>query len=106
MKFEAKNLSPVAFHALICVEVGVSIKCFDWSKMAVEVFPVARIDEYAKPCEPAIHEFRSVTFKHKKSKVTNQYEKTKTLKDYKGGNEINSSQLAKMKKSIPDMSLP
>ena len=55
MKFEAKNLSPVAFHALICVEVSVSIKCFDWSKMAAEVFPVARIDEYAKPCEPAIH---------------------------------------------------
>ena len=55
MKFEAKNLSPVAFHALICVEVSVSIKCFDWSKMAAEVFPVARIDKYAKPCEPAIH---------------------------------------------------
>ena len=49
MKFEAENLSPVAFHALICVEVSVSIKCFDWSKMAAEVFPVARIDEYAKP---------------------------------------------------------
>ena len=60
MKFEAKNLSPVAFHALICVEVSVSIKCFDWSKMAAEVFPVARIDEYAKPCEPAIHVLRSV----------------------------------------------
>ena len=62
MKFEAKNLSPVAFHALICVEVGVSIKCFDWSKMAAEVhvFPVARIDECAKPYEPAIHVFRSV----------------------------------------------
>ena len=48
MKFEAKNLSLVAFHpgfhALICVEVSVSIKCFDWSKMAAEVFPVARID--------------------------------------------------------------
>ena len=61
MKFEAKKLSPVAFHALICVEVSVSIKCFDWSKMAAEVFPVARIDEYAKPCEPAIHVLRSVT---------------------------------------------
>ena len=60
MKFEAKNLSPVAFHALICVEVSVSIKCFDWSKMAAEVFPVACIDEYAKPCEPAIHVLRSV----------------------------------------------
>ena len=60
MKFEAKNLSPVAFHALICVEVSVSIKCFDWSKMAAEVFPVARIDEYGKPCEPAIHVLRSV----------------------------------------------
>ena len=60
MKFEVKNLSPVAFHALICVEVSVSIKCFDWSKMAAEVFPVARIDEYAKPCEPAIHVLRSV----------------------------------------------
>ena len=62
MKFEAKKktLSPVAFHALICVEVSVSIKCFDWSKKAAEVFPVARIDEYAKPCEPAIHVLRSV----------------------------------------------
>ena len=60
MKFEAKNLSPVAFHALICVEVSVSIQCFDWSKMAAELFPVARIDEYAKPCEPAIHVLRSV----------------------------------------------
>ena len=60
MKFEVKNLSPVAFHALICVEVSVSIKCFDWSKMAAEVFPVARIDEYAKPCEPAIHVLSSV----------------------------------------------
>ena len=68
MKFEAKNLSPVAFHALICVEVSVSIKCFDWSKMAAEVFPVARIDEYAKPCEPAIHVLRSVTMpSHKKN---------------------------------------
>ena len=28
--------------------------------MAAEVFPVARIDEYAKPCEPAIHVLRSV----------------------------------------------
>ena len=53
MKFEAKNLSPVAFHALTCVEVSVPIKCFDWSKMAADVFPVARIDEYAKPSEPA-----------------------------------------------------
>ena len=60
MKFEAKNLSPAAFHALTCVEVSVSIKCFDWSKMATEVLPVARIDEYAKPCEPAIHVLRSV----------------------------------------------
>ena len=48
MKFEAKTLSPVAFYALTCVEVSVSIKCFDWSKMAAEVLPVARIDEYAK----------------------------------------------------------
>ena len=60
MKFEAKNLSPVAFHALTCAEVSVSIQCFDWSKMAAEVFPVARIDEYAKPCEPAFHVSRSV----------------------------------------------
>ena len=60
MKFEAKNLSPVAFHALTCAEVSVSIQCFDWSKMAAEGFPVARIDEYAKPCEPAIHLLRSV----------------------------------------------
>ena len=44
MKFEGKNLSPVAFHALTCVEDIVSIKCFDWIKMAAEVFPVARID--------------------------------------------------------------
>ena len=28
--------------------------------MATEGFPVARIDEYAKPCEPAIHVLRSV----------------------------------------------
>ena len=67
MKFEAKNLSPVAFHALICVEVSVSIKCFDWSKMAAEVFPVASIDEYAKPCEPAIHVLRSVKCRGKAS---------------------------------------
>ena len=33
MKFEAKNLSPVVFHALTCVDVSVSIQCFDWSKM-------------------------------------------------------------------------
>ena len=52
MKFEAKNLSPVAFHALTCSEVSVSIKCFDWSKKAAEVFPVARIDVYAKLCDP------------------------------------------------------
>ena len=60
MKFEAKNLSPVAFHALTCAEVSVSIQCFDWSKMAAEEFPVARIGKYAKPCEPAIHVLRSV----------------------------------------------
>ena len=66
MKFEAKNLSPVAFHALTwgCAEVSVSIQCFDWSKMAAEGFPVARIDEYAKPCEPAIHVLRSVVMMH------------------------------------------
>ena len=28
--------------------------------MAAEGFPVARIDEYAKPCESAIHVLRSV----------------------------------------------
>ena len=60
MKFEAKNLSPVAFHALTGAEVSVSIHCFDWSKMAAEVFPVARIDEYAKQCEPAINVLKSV----------------------------------------------
>ena len=60
MKFEAENRSPVAFHALTCVEVSVSIKCFDWSKMAAKVLPVARSDEYAKPCEPSIHVLRSV----------------------------------------------
>ena len=52
MKFEAKNLPPVAFHALICVEISESIECFDWSKMAAEVFPVARIDEYANRASP------------------------------------------------------
>ena len=52
MKFEAKNLSPVAFHALTCAEVGVSIQYFDWSKMAAEVLPVARIDEYANRGSP------------------------------------------------------
>ena len=63
MKFEAKTLSPwspIAFHALTCAQVSVSIQCFDWSKMAAEGFPVARIDEYTKPCEPAIHVLRSV----------------------------------------------
>ena len=60
MKFEAKNLSPVAFHALTCAEVSVLIQRFDWSKMAAEGFPVVRIDEYAKPCEPAIHVLGSV----------------------------------------------
>ena len=49
------------FMALTCAEVSVSIQCFDWSKMAAEGFPVAPIDEYAKPCEPAIHVLRSVT---------------------------------------------
>ena len=44
----------------MCREVSVSIQCFDWSKMAAEGFPVARINEYAKPCEPAIHVLRSV----------------------------------------------
>ena len=60
MKFEDTNLSAVASHALTCVEVSVSIQCFDWSKMAAEILPVAHIDEYAKPCEPAIHVLRSV----------------------------------------------
>ena len=60
MKFEAQNLSSVAFHALTCAEVSVSIQCFDWSKMAAEVFPVARTDEYANPWEPAIQVLRSV----------------------------------------------
>ena len=32
--------------------------------MAAEGFPVARIDEYAKPCEPAIHVLRSVRGTH------------------------------------------
>ena len=32
--------------------------------MAAEVIPVARIDEYAKPCEPAIHVLRSVELTH------------------------------------------
>ena len=59
MKFEAKTLLPVAFYALTCVEISVSIKCFDWSKMAAEVLPVARTDEYAKPCESTIHVLRS-----------------------------------------------
>ena len=36
-----------------------SIQYFDWSKMASEVLQVARIDEYAKSCEPAIHVLRS-----------------------------------------------
>ena len=36
--------------------------------MAAEGFPVARIDEYAKPCEPAIHVLRSVGGKHVKVK--------------------------------------
>ena len=69
MKFETKNLSPVAFHALTCVEeVSASIQCFDWSQMAADVLPVARIDEYVKPCEPAIHVLRSVVKLKKKKK--------------------------------------
>ena len=32
--------------------------------MAAKGFPVARIDEYAKPCEPAIHVLRSVVKTH------------------------------------------
>ena len=40
--------------------------------MAAEGFPVARIAEYAKPCEPAIHVLRSVyessTIRARKSK--------------------------------------
>ena len=70
MKFEAKNQSPVAFHALICAEVSVSIQCFDWSKMTAEGFPVARIDQYAKPCEPAIHVLRSVGLKSEFTALT------------------------------------
>ena len=59
MKFEAKKLSPAAFHALTCVEVSASIQ-IDRSKMAADVLPLARFDEYAKPCEPSIHVLRSV----------------------------------------------
>ena len=44
MKFEAKNLSPVAFHALS--------QCFNWSEVAAKLLPAARTVEYAKPCEP------------------------------------------------------
>ena len=65
MKFEAKNLSPVAFHALTCAEVSVSIQCFDWSKMAAEGFPVARIDEYAnRASQLSMHVLRSVGHLH------------------------------------------
>ena len=35
--------------------------------MAAEGFPVARIDEYAKPCEPAIHVLRSVAVIRRRS---------------------------------------
>ena len=52
MKFEAKNVSPVSFHALTCAEVSVLIECFDWSKMAAEVFLVARTDKYANRASP------------------------------------------------------
>ena len=44
--------------------------------MAAEGFPVARIDEYAKPCEPAIHVLRSVVNpieKHVNSNVTEKF---------------------------------
>ena len=51
MKFEAKNLSPVAFHALTCAEVSVSIQCFDWSKMACRGISGGT---HAKPCDPCI----------------------------------------------------
>ena len=40
--------------------VSVSIQCFDWSEVAAKLLPAARTDEYAKPCEPAIHVLRSV----------------------------------------------
>ena len=58
-------------NALTCVEASVSIKCFDWSKMAAEVLPVARIDEYAKSCEPAIHVLRSGVSASDESPSTN-----------------------------------
>ena len=44
---------------LTCVEASVSSKCFDCSKMAAEVLPVAHTDEYSKSGEPAIHVLRS-----------------------------------------------
>ena len=44
---------------LTCVEASASSKCFDWSKMAAEVLPVAHTDEYSKSGEPAIHVLRS-----------------------------------------------
>ena len=55
MKFEAKNLSPVAYHAITCVKSVCRFPIFDLGKMAPEVLPVARISEYAGPCKPAIH---------------------------------------------------
>ena len=42
--------------------------------MAAEGFPVARIDEYAKPCEPAIHVLRSVVQIFEKCIVTSSRE--------------------------------
>ena len=60
MKFKTKNLSLVALHALNCLEVSMSIQCFDCGKMTAEVLPVASIGAYARSCRPAIHVKRSV----------------------------------------------
>ena len=47
---------------------------FDWSKMAAEGFPGARIDGFAKPCEPAIHVLRSVAQSSQVKCVTMSHE--------------------------------
>ena len=48
----------------MCEEASVSIKCFDWSKMAAKAFPVAS-------CEPAIHVLRSGVSASNDSPATN-----------------------------------
>ena len=57
--------------------------------MAAEVFPVARIDEYAKPCEPAIHVWRSVTVTHIGLQINAMYRRPVNEAKYNGTSSVN-----------------